>query len=90
MGCSNLTELTVANGVRRIEGYAFLSTNLTIVSLPATITYLGYETFGNCKSLGEIMFAGTMTQWNNIDKPLWKERTPRVFVRCSNGNVWED
>ena len=80
-------ELTVANGVRRIENYAFQYTNLTTVSLPATITYLGYESFGGCKSLSEITFAGTTTQWNKIDKPLWKEGTPRVIVRCSNGNV---
>lgn len=87
IGCSNLTELTVANGVKRIEHSAFQYTNLTTVSLPATITYLGYESFGDCKSLSEITFAGTTTQWNKIDKPLWKEGTPRVIVRCSNGNV---
>ena len=41
-----------------------------------------------CSSLNEIIFKGTMEQWNAAQKTdYWNYNTPAKVVKCSNGEV---
>ena len=54
------TSVTVPEGVTEIGSYAFArwynggSTNLTSVTLPSTLEYIGYEAFSGCEALTSI------------------------------------
>lgn len=55
MRCSNLTSISIPNGVTIIEPYTFNNcSNLTSVIIPEGVTSIGYAAFARCDSLVEI------------------------------------
>lgn len=51
-GCSGLTDITIAESVREIEGYAFCScTELSRLYIPSLVQYIGKNAFENCTKL---------------------------------------
>lgn len=91
--CENLTTVDMAEGVEYIEYNVFQnSKNLTKINIPSTVKRIGRYSFDECKSLQEITYNGTRTQWNqieisetinlHIDRPL----TDKI-VHCTDGDI---
>lgn len=69
--CPLLTSVDLPDTVTRIESDAFrASSALTTINIPATITKVAGAAFRGCDSLTNINYAGTMEQWNNVDKTV--------------------
>lgn len=65
--CSSLPNICIPGNVTTIESYTFDScTKAEYIALPATVTSIDRDAFYNCKSLTDIYFAGTETQWKAI------------------------
>ena len=72
--CCKVQNIVLPNGLERIEDDAFsYSENLTEISIPDSVTYLGNSAFFSCKSLEKV------TLGNGIDKIMGY-----VFAGCSN------
>ena len=63
--CSSLNSVTVENGVTTIEEYAFYNSSLTSISLPNTLTHIGYSAFRGCSSLISIAIPNGVTTIKN-------------------------
>jgi hypothetical protein len=87
--CSNLTGIVIPEKVTRIEIATFHSCmNLVTVNLPAGITYIGRDAFMLCSSLRTINFAGTMAQWNAMERDEnWKDYVSNFDVVCIDGVI---
>ena len=58
------------------------------ISLPQTLVSIGDNCFSNCSSLQSIVFAGTVEQWNAIEKSTaWNANLSLTSIQCSNGSV---
>jgi len=58
-GCTNLTSVTIANGVTNIENYAFYEcTNLTSINIPNSVTSIGTNAFRGCTNLTSVTLHG--------------------------------
>lgn len=60
-GCASLEEVTLFAKVNEISTKAFYGTALKKVEIPAGVTMIGINAFGNCKSLTEVTFAQATT-----------------------------
>lgn len=60
-GCASLEEVTLFAKVNEISKKAFYGTALKKVEIPAGVTMIGINAFGNCKSLTEVTFAQATT-----------------------------
>ena len=99
-GLSGLCFLTIQEGTKIIDDYAFTnSIYLVEAALPSTIEYIGAGAFGNCSSLVSISYNGTMAEWNAIEKGEgWCAFTGGedgvLSIGCTNGvvtiNAWEN
>lgn len=66
--CSNLETVTM-EGVAKISNLAFFHCDsLRSVAFSQEIQTIGGQTFLNCPSLGEIVYGGTVAQWNAVVK----------------------
>ena len=66
--CRNLTSITLSNSIISIGGGAFdTCEKLTNITIPKSIKRIGSNVFVYCYDLDVINFAGTMSQWNNIE-----------------------
>lgn len=64
---STLTEVTIPTGVTQIDTCAFTGcSNLQSVRLPASLTSIGDYVFNDLKSLTDIYYSGTESQWTAI------------------------
>ncbi|MBQ8228339.1 MAG: leucine-rich repeat protein [Clostridia bacterium] len=60
-------DFLVPEGVKFIGLGAFAgATNLTKITIPRSVTYIGYYAFQNNYALTDIYFNGTESQWSNI------------------------
>ena len=60
--CSNLSSITIPNGVVSIGEYAFDGcSNLTSVTIPDSVTSIGVEAFYRCSSLTSIFIPNSVT-----------------------------
>ena len=65
--CISLSNVDIPDGVTSIGNWAFKDcTNLSSVTLPNSLTSIGDKAFEQCSKLFSICFAGTNSQWNNI------------------------
>lgn len=66
--CAKLERITIPDGITTIDYYTFRGcSNLASISIPASVKYIGYDAFANCSNLTDIYFAGSDSQWSNID-----------------------
>ena len=62
--------------------------NLERVTIPESVTEIQEYSCCNCEKLTEIIFAGTIEQWNAITKAEnWNGSVPATEVVCSDGTV---
>ncbi|MBR5536099.1 MAG: leucine-rich repeat protein [Clostridia bacterium] len=66
-------EVVISEGVTEICSYAFESSNVKKVTIPATVTNIGYRAFAYCSYLPEVTIPVTVTK---IDSD--------AFYRCGN------
>ena len=65
-GCSGLTELTLPNGITRIEESAFRGCRgLTELTLPSSVTSIGESAFSGCSGLTELTLPNSVTSIGN-------------------------
>lgn len=66
--CSNLTAVTISEGVERINSYAFeYCSSLTSIAIPSSLNDISYwDVFYGCNSLQEVKISD-LTAWCNIN-----------------------
>jgi hypothetical protein len=83
-GCTSLTELTLSKKLTTIDRHALADTALAEVTLPATLTTIHKNAFLEDDVILEILFEGTVDQWNNLTV---QGIGTQVTVRCSDGTL---
>lgn len=88
-GSNHLVSITLPEGLTCINGNVFAECNqLESVSIPSTVTKIISRAFWRCESLVRLEFAGTMEQWNAINKDYsWNENTGVYIVYCTDGEL---
>ena len=84
----SLSYFRFGNEIRSISQYAFGGCiNLTSITIPEKVIYLGEFSFQNCSNLKKIEFEGSPTIYSyaflgcsNIDSIIFKSQTPPVAV----------
>ena len=89
-GC-RISELIIPEGVTKIGSSAFTDCMIKKVTIPSSVTYIGssaFEGWIHKTDLDEIVYNGTMEQWNAIEKGKdWDLNTGNYTVRCTDGNI---
>ena len=85
----NLTKVVFKDGLEAMLDCSFDScTALTSIELPVSLMQFDGLPFGGCTALENIVYAGTIEQWNMVDKMEgWNENLPATYVQCSDGQV---
>ncbi len=75
--------------VTTISDHAFsYNANLTRITIPVSVTYIGWASFEYCTNLTEIEFLGTIEQWNAITKDTdWDNGSGNYTVHCTDGDI---
>ena len=86
----NITLPDYNNGTKYEIGSDFLSNNATVtsVTIPNSITKIGYSAFYKCDNLSSITYKGTVDEWNDITKlsnPF--EECPAGNINCNDGTI---
>lgn len=83
-----LKTVVVTSGDRIYDAALKDCANLESITLPATVSYIGDESFMDCRKLTNITFGGTKEQWYSIQVGSnWSYRTGGIIVHCTNGEV---
>ena len=68
-GCFELESVTLPESLRYIGAEAFGNCGtLTEINIPKSVSYIGDSAFMYCAKLTKINFAGTETEWNEMEK----------------------
>ena len=86
--CERLKSIVFEEGVTKIEDSVFMNcTQLESVTIPVSVTYIDYI-FGFCPKMRSIHYAGTMEQWEAIEKNArWRGDANYITVYCSDGQL---
>ena len=71
--CTKLTGIVIPEGVQTISKYAFRETAITELTVPSTVTSLGYAPWKDCASLKTIVWKPVQiwgSDWDNTDFPF--------------------
>ena len=87
VGCISLKEVFIPNSITCIEGSAFNGCkSLISMTIPNSVKSIGKRAFKGCAKLKEIVYEGTKTQWNEIEKrENWQESIERI--KCIDGII---
>ena len=80
--------LILLPGITKIchEGFGYWG-SIPVVILPASLTYIEHLAF-NYSSVQNIIFEGTIEQWNAIEKEsAWNTSIDATYVQCSDGQA---
>lgn len=84
---------SIPDGVTTVFNYAFaFNTNIEILEIPSSITYLGEGVIADVKSksskLHTINYNGTVAMWRDIKKsPNWAKDAPDFTIYCTDGQI---
>ena len=85
--CTNLTSITIPDGVTSIEGVAFYRcTNLTSITIPDSVTSIGGQAFYWCTSLRAATFLGDAPK---IGDSAFEKSSPTIY-RKAEAKGWGD
>ncbi len=84
-----LTELTIPQEQLRIGQWAFAGcTSLTQVSFHENVAAISQRAFMDCDNLKTILFAGTVDQWNALEKgSYWNFHLKDLIITCTDGEA---
>ncbi|MCR5353781.1 MAG: leucine-rich repeat domain-containing protein [Clostridiales bacterium] len=93
-GMQNAKSITLPEGFLEINSGFGYSPLLEKVVIPSTVRKIGYNgdsrIFEYCPQFKEIVYNGTVEQWNAIEKEEnWKTGTEGFTVHCTDGDVSE-
>ena len=84
-GCDNSY---VAEGVDIIRHEAFKDCDFKSITIASTVKEISSFAFQDCTQLTEIIFEGTVEEWNAVEKgDGWDINTGEYVVRCVDGIV---
>mgnify|MGYP001623665331 FL=1 len=84
-GCVNSY---VAEGVDVIRYEAFKDCTFTSITIASTVKEIYSFAFQDCTQLTQIIFEGTVEEWNAVEKGgSWDINTGEYVVRCTDGIV---
>ena len=94
------TSYKIPGGVTSIGDYAFDGCGLTSVTIPGSVTSIGSSAFSGCASLKDVYYAGTQTQWDEVqigdyNGPLFKATLHFKFANsvafgsCGDNLTWD-
>ena len=86
---TRITSVVIPDSVTDIWEDAFVDCyGLTSVTLGNGVTNIEYSAFLDCCALQNIIFNGTIAEWNAIEKGnWWNEGVPAPYVQCTDGQV---
>lgn len=87
--CKGLTSVTVPDKVTMIYSWAFSNCeNLTSITIPSSLKDLGGCVFAHCNNLRDILFKGTVEQWEAISKSsAWDAGMTNYTIHCTDGDL---
>lgn len=96
--CTSLEYVVFPEGLTRIEhGMLTNCDSLRTVYIPASVTYIGNKAFWHSTNLTDIVYAGTMAQWEQIEKgfemtssgelTFWSSDTGDFVIHCTDGDI---
>lgn len=86
--CTSLEKIDIPNSVTMIDTLAFgRCSALKSVSMPVSVTYIANQVFSYCGELNEINYAGTMEQWNKIEKDENWAQNCNATIKCTDGDI---
>ena len=87
--CNGLTEITIPSSVTCIKTCAFSScSGLTSIAIPKSVTTIESHAFDGCSGLDNIVYSGTKTQWNSIERDSsWNNNTGNYTIHCTDGDI---
>lgn len=80
----------IPNTVTTLNANSFINCPLLeSVIIPVSVNTIYNDVFSQCNSLQNIIFEGTVAQWNTITfkSDYWHQNTPATHVQCSDGTV---
>jgi exosortase/archaeosortase len=97
---SGITTATIPDGITRIdEGLFSNCSSLTRVTIPSSIRYIEMKAFAYCTSLTNVIYEGTMEEWESITKSSsdwwdgshyvsgWDYDTGDYIITCTDGTI---
>ena len=89
--CVNLKKITLPSTLEYIYDSAFADCeSLVSIVIPREVKLIETWAFRDCKNLTKFTFAGTVAEWNAVQKGLgnnWNEGCPFTVIHCSDGDV---
>ncbi len=87
--CTGLTEVTILSGVKSIGNWAFgfngdLKGSLAKVSIPASVTSIGYATFYKA-GVKDVYYGGTEAQWKAIEIGEYNDELTKATIHYNSG-----
>ena len=79
--CSSLNSVTIENGVTTIEEYAFSNSSLAAITLPNTLTSIGYSAFSGCSTLTSISIPNSV---KNLGRSAFENCVSLTTIILSN------
>ena len=86
---SALTVVEFNDGLEEIGEYAFYyCESLVQITIPTSVTKIGYYSFRGCDYLTEVRYQGSKEQWNAINKvdATWAPNI-KYTVKCTDGDI---
>lgn len=84
-GCSKVINLELPTGLKGIScDFLFGATSLTSIHLPETLENISYGALNS--SLQQVVFDGTINQWDKADWGNSSVELEADYVQCSDGN----
>ena len=82
-----LSEITIGKGITKIGYAVFDNSGIKKITIHAGVTEIGQNAL-DAYNLSEIIFEGTMEQWNSITFGKdWNKAAKATYVQCSDGQV---
>ena len=92
--CVNLKKITLPSTLEYIYDSAFADCeSLVSIVIPREVKLIETWAFRDCKNLTKFTFAGTVAEWNAVQKGMgnnWNDGCPFTVIHCSDGNVLAD
>lgn len=87
--CKNITEITIDDSVNTLGQAAFCyCTKLNKIEIGKNVSSLGILMFYSDGKLKNIIYNGTIDQWNSISKPSgWREEASVTQIICTDGTI---
>jgi len=85
--CYDITEVTIGDGINVLGDFIFKRTSINKITIPASVTSIGDYVFDGCGALTEIVYEGTVAEWEKVMKASsWIEGANEYCaVYCTDG-----